>query len=85
VILDLGARLDRDLEVHNRIWLEMAKAEILKSLTGSGIFDIGVGFQFRKLEQVRKVKCDCVQNLRTFGRDLIGFGIGCGSLRFQVH
>jgi len=26
-----------------------------------------------------------VQNLRLIGRDLIGFGIGCGSLKFQVH
>ena len=50
MILDLGARLDGDLKVCSRIWLEMAKVGSLKSLTGSGLFDIGVGFRFRKLE-----------------------------------
>lgn len=36
----------------------MTKVEILESLTGSGIFNIGVGFGFRKLEQVRNVESD---------------------------
>jgi len=36
----------------------MAKVRFLESLTGSGLFDIGVEFRFRKLEQVHNVECD---------------------------
>ena len=50
MILDLGACPDCDLEVRSGIRLEMAKIRFFEILTGSVIFDIGVGFQFWKLE-----------------------------------
>jgi len=44
VILDLGACLDSVLEVCISFRLEMVKVEVLKILTGSGLFDIRVVF-----------------------------------------
>jgi len=70
VILNLGAFSDSVLEVCISFRLQMAKVEVLE-ISGSWSRFVGLNMT-------------CVQNLGSIGRGLLGFGIGCGNLKFQV-
>ena len=78
VILDLEACPKNYLKVRSGIWLEMAKIKFF------GKFDRGVDFLIAGQESDSKNLntsimsfMTCVQNLKSIGRDLIGFDVVC--------
>jgi len=77
VILDLGVCPECNLEVRGRIRLELAKLEIWRFR--SAVENLISGSEWNSGSWSRFVVSFvmCVKNLRSFGRGLVGFSIGC--------
>jgi len=82
--LDLGAYPDCILEVCSSFRLEIAKVEFLEIWTDSEILVSGSDPDSGSWSRSIVLNITCVQNFRSFGCGLIGFGIGCRIWKFQV-
>ena len=72
------------LEVRSSFRLEMTKVEFLEFWTSSGILISGSKSNSESWSMSLVLNMNCVQNLGSIGRGLVGFDIGCGILKFQV-
>jgi len=77
VILDLGACPECDLEVRGKIRLELVKLESWRFRSAVENLISGSGWNSGSWSRFVMSFVMCVQNFRSFGHGLVGFGIGC--------